>query len=96
MIKDLGSYKWPGTFAIPVLDPQPPPEKGAPYRIVIGGSAGKENKGNGSFLKAVAGHMYFIRIKDDSTDSYVLFRVKSINKGDECTITWKAIDSPAK
>jgi hypothetical protein len=47
------------------------------------------------FVKAVAGHMYVIRVVDDAHDFYVLFRVEALVRGDNCTISWKRIPPPA-
>jgi hypothetical protein len=46
------------------------------------------------FAKAVVGHMYVIRVVDKDDDFYVLFRVESLVRGDNCTITWKRIPPP--
>ncbi|HEX7957139.1 MAG TPA: hypothetical protein VF508_09360, partial [Pyrinomonadaceae bacterium] len=48
------------------------------------------------FLKAVAGHMYVMRVVDETEDFYVLFRVESLVRGDNCTITWKRVPPPAE
>jgi hypothetical protein len=47
------------------------------------------------FVKAVVGHMYVIRVVDDKQDFYVLFRVESLVRGDNCTISWKRIPPPS-
>ena len=46
------------------------------------------------FAKAVVGHMYVVRVVDPVNDFYVLFRVESLVRGDNCTITWKRIPPP--
>lgn len=46
------------------------------------------------FSKAVAGHMYVVRVVDEREDFYVLFRVESLVRGDNCTISWKRIPPP--
>ena len=46
------------------------------------------------FVKAVPGHMYVIRVVDGTVDFYVLFRVESLVRGDNCTITWKRVPPP--
>jgi hypothetical protein len=45
-------------------------------------------------VKAIVGHMYVVRVVDNDSDFYVLFRVESLVRGDNCTITWKRIVSP--
>jgi hypothetical protein len=46
------------------------------------------------FVKAIVGHMYVIHVVDETRDFYALFRVESLQKGDNCTITWKLIAAP--
>ena len=46
------------------------------------------------FAKAILGHMYVVRVVDNDADFYVLFRVEAIERGDNCTITWKRIPPP--
>ncbi len=46
------------------------------------------------FAKAIPGHMYVLRVVDDAEDFYVLFRVESLVRGDNCTITWKRVPAP--
>jgi hypothetical protein len=46
------------------------------------------------FAKAVVGHVYVMRVVDDAEDFYVLFRVESLVRGDNCTITWKRVPAP--
>ena len=48
------------------------------------------------FVRAVPGHMYVIRVVDGSEDFYVLFRVESLVRGDNCTITWKRVPPPTQ
>lgn len=48
------------------------------------------------FVKAIVGHMYVIRVVDNDSDFYVLFRVEEIVRGDNCTISWKRIPPPAE
>lgn len=46
------------------------------------------------FLKAIPGHMYVIRVVDNDSDFYVLFRVEELVRGDKCTISWERIPPP--
>jgi len=46
------------------------------------------------FVKAVLGHIYVIHVVDDSRDFYVLFRVEALERGDNCTVSWKLIPAP--
>lgn len=46
------------------------------------------------FTRARVGHMYVLRVVDGAEDFYVLFRVESLVRGDNCTITWKRVPAP--
>jgi hypothetical protein len=46
------------------------------------------------FTKAAAGHLYVVHVVDEVSDFYVLFRVESLERGDNCTISWKLIPAP--
>jgi hypothetical protein len=46
------------------------------------------------FVKAIAGHLYVIHVVDDTRDFYALFRVESLARGDNCTISWRFIPPP--
>jgi hypothetical protein len=47
------------------------------------------------FVKALIGHMYVIHLVDDTRDFYALFRVEALERGDNCTISWRLIPTPA-
>ncbi len=47
------------------------------------------------FARAIVGHMYVIHVVDDALDSYALFRVEALERGDNCTVSWKLIPAPA-
>jgi hypothetical protein len=46
------------------------------------------------FTKAATGHLYVMHVVDKVSDFYVLFRVESLERGDNCTISWKLIPPP--
>ena len=46
------------------------------------------------WVKAIPGHMYVIHVVDDKRDFYALFRVDAVERGDNCTISWKLVDAP--
>lgn len=46
------------------------------------------------FVKAIVGHIYVIHVVDDSRDFYALFRVEALQRGDNCTVSWKLIPEP--
>ena len=47
------------------------------------------------FVKAIAGHMYVIRVVNETDDFYVLFRVEEIERGSKCTISWRMVPAPS-
>lgn len=46
------------------------------------------------FVKAKPGGMYAIRVAEENSDFYAVFRVESLKRGGECVISWKKIASP--
>ena len=46
------------------------------------------------YVKAILGHVYVMRVVANDSDFYVLFRVEALERGDNCTISWKRIPSP--
>jgi hypothetical protein len=64
------------------------------------GNAGSKPKRDGKpkvsppFVKAIAGHLYVIHVVDDTRDFYALFRVEAVERGDNCTISWRFIPPP--
>jgi hypothetical protein len=54
--------------------------------------AGVQTSAN--LLKANLDHIYVIHVVDDNRDFYALFRVDALQRGDNCTISWKMIPPP--
>jgi hypothetical protein len=54
--------------------------------------AGVQTSAN--LLRAVLDHIYVIHVVDDRRDFYALFRVEALQRGDNCTISWKMIPPP--
>lgn len=51
-------------------------------------------KGDVVSVKAVVGHMYVVHVLDGASDYYALLRVEALERGDNCTFTWKVIPAP--
>ena len=79
----------PGADGDGVVRPRPQ-SSAAPQRPKHDGKA----KIDPMFVRAVVGHIYVIHVVDDVRDFYALFRVDSLQKGDQCTISWKLIAPP--
>jgi len=74
------------------------PRKPSHLPVNTAGNESREDweKANGIFAKAIIGHMYLIRVKDDQSDLYVLARIDDLAQGDHCTISWKIVPAPSK
>lgn len=97
LIRDLGELSWSDSYKVPVITPLPKLKEGKTREITVdsSGDTGKAwAKNNGVFVKAIVGHMYAMHVKDTDSDFYVLFRVESIERGDNCTISWQIAPSP--
>ena len=46
-----------------------------------------------AFVKAIAGHIYAVRVVDEKSDYYALFRIDSLGDG-TCNISWRLVSSP--
>lgn len=46
------------------------------------------------FVKAIPGHMYVIRVVNEVDDFYVAFRVEEVERGSNCTISWRIVPAP--
>lgn len=77
----------PGDISPAAVTPQAPPKPSRPKHD------GKP-KVDPSFVKVIAGHIYVIHVVDDSRDLYALVRVEALERGDNCTVSWKLIPEP--
>jgi hypothetical protein len=70
------------------------PPKLSPKRPAPGPRRDGVPKVDPVYARAIPGHMYVIHVVDDVEDFYVLFRVESLVRGDNCTISWKRVPAP--
>lgn len=49
-----------------------------------------------NMIRAILGHIYVVHVVDNRRDFYALFRVEALQRGNNCTISWKMIPSPAQ
>ncbi|HKP86922.1 MAG TPA: hypothetical protein VJZ26_12545 [Blastocatellia bacterium] len=92
VIKDIGEFNWNDSFKVPALKPLPELPKGEPRQVVVDASAdtGKAwERTTNIMAKVITGHIYLMRIKDEESDFYVLFRVEDFKQDEFCAITWK-------
>lgn len=92
-LKDLGELNWPDLYHVPVLFANAVPHDGLTGYKHDKGRVVEITPANVN-VKAIAGHMYVLHVKDEKSDFYVLFRVESIKPEGECTISWKRVPSP--
>jgi hypothetical protein len=99
VIRDLGELKWSDSFEIPEMEPLPRLPEGERRSVVIDSSADTHQQWASEtriHAKVAVGHIYLIRVKDDESDFYVLFRVEEFRQQERCAISWKRIRSPEK
>ena len=89
VVKDLGAMSWDEVTHVPLLPASPEPYTGAIVHTRRGITA-PENV----VVRAAAGHMYLLHVKDQRTEYYVMFRVESLDPNGECTLSWKRVPSP--
>jgi hypothetical protein len=94
MIKDLGEMSWSEVDHVPILFASPQPHNGE--MIHRFGRGVIETSPEGIVVKALAGHVYVMHVKDQKTDYYVMFRVEAIDPKGECTLSWKRVPSPER
>ena len=88
VLKDLGAMTWDEVTRVPPLPASPTPHTGAVVYTRRGVGPGN------LIVKAVAGHMYLLHVKDHKTEYYVMFRVESLGPNGECKLTWKRVPPP--
>ena len=92
-LKDLGELNWSDVYHTPLLFASAVPHSGLMEYKFKDGKV-DEISPAGVNIKAVAGHMYVMHVKDSDSDFYVLFRVESLEPEGKCTISWKRVPSP--
>lgn len=73
--------------------PPTPPTSQPTTKPTRPGHDGKP-KADPIWVKAVIGHLYVIHVVDETRDFYALFRVEGLQRGDNCTVSWKLIPAP--
>ncbi|HEV2762196.1 MAG TPA: hypothetical protein VGV38_04310, partial [Pyrinomonadaceae bacterium] len=91
-IKDLGRLGWTDVYDVPFLPALQVPYDGALMLSSRGGALVLSPED--TIVKAVAGHLYLVRVKDRETDLYAMFRIESLKPSEECHISWKVVPSP--
>ncbi|HWT03228.1 MAG TPA: hypothetical protein VN256_23450 [Pyrinomonadaceae bacterium] len=92
-LKDLGALNWADVYHTPLLFASATPHDGLMSYSYKEGDV-IEISPAGVNIRAVAGHMYVMHVKDSDSDFYVMFRVESLEPKGECTISWKRVPPP--
>jgi hypothetical protein len=74
--------------------PSTGPDRGYPTAPPRRPKSNGEIRTSPNMLRAVLKHIYVIHVVDDTRDFYALFRVDALERGDNCTISWKLIPPP--
>jgi hypothetical protein len=95
VLRDLGPMKWKNVTSTPVVCPRPRLQQGeVPTEGLDTPASSRGDSPDGYFIKAVLGHMYVMRIKTDTRDQYVLFRVEELERRTQCTLKWRSVPHP--
>lgn len=97
MIIDLGAKQWGDFKETPSFFKGKKPRKPLPLNrpMVIDASAGvKEHSPYQQFVRVEAGHMYLMKVMRERKTFYVMFRVDSLTRVDNCVLSWKQVPPP--
>lgn len=97
MIIDLGAKQWGDFKETPSFFKGKKPRKPLPLSQpkVLDGSAGvKEHSPYQQFVRVEAGHMYLMKVMRERKTFYIMFRVDSLSRVDNCVLSWKIVPPP--
>ena len=97
MIIDLGAKQWGDFKETPSFSKGKKPRKPLPLSRpkVLDASAGvKEHSPYQQFVRVEAGHMYLMKVMRERKTFYVMFRVDSLSRVDNCVLSWKKVPPP--
>lgn len=78
-----------------MLDPRPLVEKGKQWHpTVVTADPNGSWTLSGEYAKVILGRMYLLRVKDETADFYVMFRVEEHEQQRRCTISWRRVPDP--
>lgn len=97
MIIDLGAKQWGDFKETPSFFKGKKPRRPLPLSRpkVLDASAGvKEHSPYQQFVRVEAGHMYLMKVMRERKTIYVMFRVDSLSRVDNCVLSWKKVPPP--
>jgi hypothetical protein len=95
VIKDMGEMRWQEVSGVPLLPASPQPYAGDGVAFTRSRGVTKVSP-EGVVVKAIAGHVYVMHVKDERADYYVMLRVEAIDPAGECRLSWKRVASPER
>ncbi|HSE21262.1 MAG TPA: hypothetical protein VLB68_06370, partial [Pyrinomonadaceae bacterium] len=97
-IVDLGKKGWENLKETPSFPKSKKPHKPLPLSgnlKEINASAGVDDVSPyQQFVRAKLGHMYLMKVVRDRKKTYVLFRVDTLTKQENCIVSWKNVQPP--
>ena len=97
MIIDLGAKQWGDFKETPPFFKGKKPRRPLPLsrpKVVDGSAGSTEISPFQQFVRVQAGHMYLMKVMRERKTIYVMFRVDSLSKEDNCVLSWKRVPPP--
>lgn len=97
MIIDLGAKQWGDFKETPAFFKSKKPRKPLPLsrpKVVDASAGSKEISPYQQFVRVQAGHMYLMKVMRERKTIYVMFRVDSLSREDNCVLSWKRVPPP--
>ena len=97
MIIDLGAKQWGDFKETPSFFKGKKPRKPLPLsrpKVVDASADSKEISPYQQFVRVKAGHMYLMKVMKERKTTYIMFRVDSLIKEDNCVLSWKKVPPP--
>ena len=97
MIIDLGAKQWGDFKETPPFFKGKKPRRPLPLsrpKVVDGSAGSTEISPFQQFVRVQAGHMYLMKVMRERKTIYIMFRVDSLSKEDNCVLSWKRVPPP--
>ena len=97
MIIDLGAKQWEDFKETPSFFKGKKPRKPLPLskpKVVDASADSKEISPYQQFVHVKAGHMYLMKVVRERKTTYIMFRIDSLTKEDNCVLSWKKVPPP--
>ena len=97
MIIDLGAKQWGDFKETPSFFKGKKPRKPLPLsrpKVIDASADSKEISPYQQFVRVEAGHMYLMKVMRERKTIYIMFRVDSLSRVDNCVLSWKQVPPP--